>query len=216
MNSQTTLLLTLLVLVSFALAQRSERSCPLPPECQDNPCETERCPRYPNATCCPEYMASEDKCIAQFYGGIGGNARRPYDNCFRNINPCTPSTCTANRMCVEDVIPCTFTGCDYVRIKARCELVVQQPPTSCEDVSKMHYYYHSLMCIQYCIAFVWGCVCKQLHNGQSRTSCLCLAARLFASVKYPGVHIKKKKKKKESKNKWLATSGINYVSYYCS
>lgn len=129
-------LLLVVVLVGTALGQR-EFACPnpTPAECAGNPCDSATCPRFTSVNCCPEVL--EGECTARFYRG---NARRqPLKPtlCFKNIEYCTPTRCNANRVCVEEVVPCTRENCDTQAITAKCELIAAPlPVTDCDQVRR--------------------------------------------------------------------------------
>ncbi len=125
----------LLVLAAVVLGQRSPQ-CPnpMPEACVEDPCEGATCPRFTSTlNCCPELLHGE--CTASWYRP---NARRPInsDLCFRNIEYCTPTKCNQNRICVEEVVPCSRPNCDFQAVTAKCELSPQpMPVSSCDLVS---------------------------------------------------------------------------------
>ena len=121
------------LLIAVAVGQPSPQ-CPnpRPSVCVEDPCEKATCPRFTTPlTCCPELV--NGNCTARWYQP---NARRPINlgQCFKNINYCTPTRCRSNRICVEEVVPCSRPNCNFQAITAKCELPPQPMPVSSCDL----------------------------------------------------------------------------------
>lgn len=129
-------LLAVLISTVSVLAQDSEdfKCRDTPAECTVNPCDTERCPRYTSRlTCCPE--VADGACVARFYRPGTTRAVDP-DTCYRGIEYCEDKECNRNRICAEEVIPCTGPNCDFQRVQAKCEIRPELLPVAdCSMVS---------------------------------------------------------------------------------
>ena len=136
--------LLLAALAGISLGQ-TEFECPnpAPSECAGrNPCDDATCPRFTSTlNCCPETLNGE--CTARFYRPGARRAVSP-NLCFRNIEYCTPTKCNANRVCVEEVVPCTRENCDHQAITVKCELITAAIPVAdCSLVRSDSFHVHA-------------------------------------------------------------------------
>lgn len=132
-------LFVVVVAASLAVAssQRIVRpDCPRYVHCLVNPCDGLSCPRYTDAECRPDYCNGE--CRADFFRGTTNVTSRCGN--ARPASSCTEKTCSDERVCVEEEVPCPRDRprerCpDPPRMKVKCMVMEQpQPVTDCSAV----------------------------------------------------------------------------------